>query len=60
MIPLHKGKEDMKKVSSYRAIILTPSLSKTMGRFIVIQLRQYFEDNGVLTDNQHSIKRTRL
>ncbi len=54
--PLYKGKGDRKEVSSYRAISLTPSISKIMERVVVDQLRTFLEHNGVLSNAQHGFR----
>ena len=54
-IPIHK-KGDSALLSNYRPISLLPTISKIFERIIYNQLYQYFNDNGLLAEQQYGFR----
>ena len=55
IIPIHK-KGDSALLSNYRPISLLPTISKIFERIIYNQLYQYFNDNGLLAEQQYGFR----
>ena len=55
IIPIHK-KGDSALLSNYRPISLLPTISKIFERIIYNQLYQYFNDNGLLAEQQFGFR----
>ena len=56
VVPIHKGKGNLKDASNYRPISLLSVASKILERLVALQLREYLDDCCVLSDQQFGFR----